>query len=178
MGLGDIGSCFARRVKALGAKVIGIKRRLGEKPDYVDELVSLDKLNEYLPKVDIVATVLPGTKATYQIFDKEKFALMKKGAFFINAGRGSAVVEDDLIEALNSNHLAGAAIDVTHIEPLPQTSALWQTKNLHITPHTAGQYHLAKTLDNIVNIAKDNLQALIDGKELKNIVDFETGYKK
>ena len=103
---------------------------------------------------------------------------MKKGAFFINAGRGSAVVEDDLIEVLNSNHLAGAAIDVTHIEPLPQTSALWQTKNLHITPHTAGQYHLAKTLDNIVNIAKDNLQALIDGKELKNIVDFETGYKK
>ena len=75
-----------------------------------------------------MATVLPGTKATYQIFDKEKFALMKKGAFFINAGRGSAVVEDDLIEALNSNHLAGAAIDVTHIEPLPQTSALWQTK--------------------------------------------------
>lgn len=178
VGLGDIGSCFAKRVKALGAKVIGIKRRLGEKPDYVDELVSLDKLNEYLPKVDIVATVLPGTKATYQIFDKEKFALMKKGAFFINAGRGSAVVEDDLIEALNSNHLAGAAIDVTHIEPLPQTSALWQTKNLHITPHTAGQYHLAKTLDNIVNIAKGNLQALIDGKELKNIVDFETGYKK
>lgn len=51
-------------------------------------------------------------------------------------------------------------------------------KNLHITPHTAGQYHLAKTLDNIVNIAKGNLQALIDGKELKNIVDFETGYKK
>lgn len=50
-------------------------------------------------------------------------------------------------------------------------------KNLHITPHTAGQYHLAKTLDNIVNIARDNLQALIDGKELKNIVDFETGYK-
>lgn len=178
VGLGDIGSCFAKRVKALGAKVIGIKRRLGEKPDYVDELVSLDKLDEYLPKVDIVATVLPGTKATYHLFNKEKFALMKKGAFFINAGRGNAVVEDDLIEALNSNHLAGAAIDVTQIEPLPQTSALWQTKNLHITPHTAGQYHLAKTLDNIVNIAKDNLHALIDGEELKNIVDFETGYKK
>lgn len=71
VGLGDIGSCFAKQVKALGAKVIGIKRRLGEKPDYVDELVSLDKLNEYLPKVDIVATVLPGTKATYHIFDKK-----------------------------------------------------------------------------------------------------------
>lgn len=178
VGLGDIGTCLAKRLKALGAKVIGIKRRIGIKPDCVDELVSLDELNEYLPKVDIVATVLPGTKATYHIFDKDKFALMKQGAFFINAGRGSAVVEEDLVEALNCGHLAGAAIDVTEIEPLPKESKLWSVENLHITPHTAGQYHLVVTLDNIVNIAKDNLQLLIEGKELINIVDFSTGYKK
>lgn len=178
VGLGDIGTCFAKRLKVLGAKVIGIKRRIGIKPDCVDELVSLDKLNEYLPKVDIVATVLPGTKATYHIFNKEKFALMKQGAFFINAGRGSAVVEDDLVEALNCGHLAGAAVDVTEIEPLPKESKLWSVKNLHITPHTAGQYHLSATLDNIVNIAKNNLQALIEDRPLSNIVDFVTGYKK
>ena len=178
VGLGNIGSCFAQKVKALGAKVIGIKRRITTKPDFVDELVHLDKIDEYLPKVDVVANILPGTAATYHIFDKHKFALMKQGAFFINAGRGSAIVEEDLCDAVQSGHLAGAALDVTEIEPLPKSSRMWQIKNIHITPHTAGQYHLVATQDNIVNIAKDNLQRLLAGEELKNQVDFTTGYKK
>lgn len=178
VGLGNIGSCFAQKVKALGANVIGIKRRITTKPDFIDELVTLDKIDEYLPKVDVVANILPGTSATYHIFDKQKFNLMKQGAYFINAGRGSAVVEDDLCDAVQSGHLAGAAVDVTEIEPLPKSSRMWQIKNIHITPHTAGQYHLAATQDNIVNIAKDNLQRLLNGEELQNQVDFTTGYKK
>ena len=80
-----------------------------------------------------MATVLPGTKATYQIFDKEKFALMKKGAFFINAGRGSAVVEDDLIEALNSNHLAGAAITTNKCFMADKKSAYYTTYSRSIS---------------------------------------------
>lgn len=178
VGLGDIGSCFAAKLKALGATVIGVKRRIGEKPECVDEVISLDRLNEYLPKVDIVANILPATKATYHLFDKAKFALMKKGAFFINAGRGNAVVESDLFDALSTKHLAGAAIDVTEIEPLPKDSNLWSLENLYITPHTAGQYHLPATQDNIVNIAKDNLKALLNDEPLNNIVDFATGYKR
>ena len=178
VGLGNIGSNFAQKVKALGAHVIGIKRRITTKPDYVDELVHLDKIDEYLPKVDVVANILPGTQATYHIFNKQKFDLMKQGAFFINAGRGSAVVEEDLCDAVQSGHLAGAAVDVTEVEPLPKSSKMWQIKNIHITPHTAGQYHLAATQDNIVNIAKDNLQRLLKGEELQNQVDFATGYKK
>lgn len=178
VGLGNIGSNFAQKVKALGARVIGIKRRITHKPDCVDELVHLDKIDEYLPKVDVVANILPGTQATYHIFNKQKFDLMKQGAFFINAGRGSAVVEDDLCDAVQSGHLAGAAVDVTEVEPLPKSSKMWQIKNIHITPHTAGQYHLAATQDNIVNIAKDNLQRLLAGEELKNQVDFSTGYRK
>lgn len=178
VGLGDIGSCFATKMKALGAKIIGVKRRIGEKADCVDEVIPLDKLDVYLPKVDIVANILPATKETYHLFDKEKFMLMKKGAFFINAGRGNAVVESDLVEALITKHLAGAAIDVTEIEPLPQDSELWSVENLYITPHTAGQYHLPATQDNIVNIAKDNLKALLNNEPLKNIVDFATGYKR
>lgn len=178
VGLGDIGSNFAKKVKALGAKVIGIKRRIVDKPEYVDELGTLDNLKEYLPKVDVVVNILPGTKATYHLFDKDKFALMKDKAFFVNAGRGNAVVEDDLIEAVESGHLAGAAVDVTEIEPLPKESRMWQVENIHITPHTAGQYHLAATHDNIVNIAKENLNRLLAGKDLINQVDFTTGYKK
>ncbi len=178
VGLGDIGSSFARKVKALGATVTGVKRRITCKPDYIDAIITLSSLDKYLPEADVVATVLPGTAATHHLFDKRRFALMKKGAYFINAGRGSAVVEDDLCNALESSHLAGAAVDVTETEPLPKDSKMWQTKNLHITPHTAGQYHLAATQDNIVNIAKENLQRLISGKEVINQVDFATGYKK
>ena len=178
VGLGDIGSNFARKVKALGAKVIAIKRRIDTKPDYVDELGTLDNLAGYLPQADVVVNILPGTKATHHLFDAEKFALMKKGAFFVNGGRGSAVVEDDLIAAVESGHLAGAAVDVTETEPLPKESPMWQVENIHITPHTAGQYHLAATHDNIVNIAKENLRRFIEGKELINQVDFATGYKK
>ena len=178
IGLGDIGGNFAKKVKALGAKVIGIKRRIVNKPEYVDELGTLDNLKEYLPKADVVVNILPGTKATYHLFDKEIFTLMKDKAFFVNAGRGNAVVEDDLIEAVESGHLAGAAVDVTEIEPLPKESRMWQVENIHITPHTAGQYHLAATHDNIVNIAKENLSRLLTGKDLINQVDFTTGYKK
>lgn len=178
VGLGDIGSNFARKVKALGANVIGIKRRINTKPDYVDELGTLDNLQQYLPKADVVVNILPGTKATYHLFDKEKFALMKHGAFFVNGGRGNAVVEEALIEAVETGKIAGAAVDVTEIEPLPKESKMWQVENIHITPHTAGQYHLAITHDNIVNIAKENLARLLEGKELINQVDFLTGYKK
>lgn len=178
IGLGDIGGNFAKKVKALGAKVIGIKRRIVNKPEYVDELGTLDNLKEYLPKADVVVNILPGTKATYHLFDKEIFTLMKDKAFFVNAGRGNAVVENDLIEAVESGHLAGVAVDVTEIEPLPKESRMWQVENIHITPHTAGQYHLAATHDNIVNIAKENLSRLLTGKDLINQVDFTTGYKK
>ena len=83
-----------------------------------------------------------------------------------------------MIEAVESGHLAGAAVDVTEIEPLPKESRMWQVENIHITPHTAGQYHLAATHDNIVNIAKENLNRLLAGKDLINQVDFTTGYKE
>ncbi len=179
VGLGNIGGNFAQKVKALGAaRVIGVKRRISKKPDYLDELITMDKMDEYLSQADVVATVLPGTAATYHLFDKSKFSLMKKGAFFVNAGRGSAVVEEDLCEAVQSGHLAGAAVDVTEVEPLPKESKMWQIENIHITPHTAGQYHLPATQDNIIKIAIDNIRHLLNGEELINLVDFATGYKK
>lgn len=178
LGLGDIGGSFARKVKALGAHVIGMRRRASTKPDYIDEMASMDELDQYLARADIVACSLPGTAATLHLLNAEKFALMKPGAYFINVGRGSAVVTDALCDALNSGHLAGAAVDVTDPEPLPPNHPMWHVPNLYITPHTSGQYHLAATLDNIVKIAATNLSAFLAGNELKNEVDFLTGYKK
>ena len=82
LGLGDIGGEFAKRAKALGAKVIGVRRTGTDKPDFVDELIHTDKLDEYLPQADCVAITLPGTTATKGMFDAERMAKMKDGAIF------------------------------------------------------------------------------------------------
>lgn len=178
VGLGDIGGNFASRLKALGAHVIGMRRRSMAVPDYADEMASLDQLDTYLAKADIVASSLPGTAATLHLFNKERFAAMKQGAYFLNIGRGSAVVTADLCAAVQSGHLAGAAVDVTDPEPLPADHPMWKVPGIYITPHISGQYHLPATLDNIINIAADNLAAFRAGKPLRNEVDFTTGYKK
>jgi phosphoglycerate dehydrogenase-like enzyme len=178
VGLGDIGGSFARRMKALGAYVIGMRRRSNVIPDYADEMASLDDLDQVLGRADIVASSLPGTAATKHLFNKKRFAAMKKGAYFLNIGRGTAVVSADLCAAVKNGQLAGAAVDVTDPEPLPADDPMWKVPGLYITPHISGQYHLAATLDNIVHIAAQNLAAFLKDQPLRNEVDFTTGYKK
>lgn len=178
MGLGDIGGYFAKLCKAVGSHIIGVKRTPGVKPDYCDELYTFEKLNELLPKADVVFSVLPGTPATTGLWNAEKFSLMKKSAYFINVGRGTAVNQDDLYNALTNGTIKGASIDVTDPEPLPSDSKLWGVRNLILTPHISGNFHLYTTFLRIFEIATNNLANYIAGKQLQNEVDFETGYKK
>lgn len=177
LGIGDIGRAFARRVKALGAYVIGVRRREGAKPVGVDEIGTMAELDSLLSRADVVVSVLPGTAATTGLFDKARFAAMKKGAYFLNIGRGNAVVTDDLIEAMQEGTLAGAALDVTDPEPLPADHPLWQAPNVYITPHISGDDHLSATQDKIVQIAARNLTAFLQGAPLENLVNRETGYR-
>ena len=178
VGLGDIGRHFAGIVKALGAHVIGVKRRPGEKPDCVDELYTMEMLDEVLPRADVVFSVLPGTPAATHLYTAERFELMKPDAIFINCGRGAAVENSVLYDALKNGRIASAAIDVSEVEPLPPDSPLWTLDNLMITPHVSGYYHLPHTLECIVDIAAENLARFMRGEELINVVDFTTGYKK
>ena len=178
VGLGDIGCHFARLCKAMGAYVIGVKRRPSSKPDCADELYTMEHLDELLPRADVIFSILPGTKEVYHLYNKDRFAKMKKAAIFINDGRGGAVDAEALYEALTEGKISAAAIDVTEPEPLPKDHKLWQLDNLLLTPHVSGFYHLPETFERIVNIAADNLERFLAGRELKNIVDFETGYKK
>ena len=135
LGLGDIGAEYAKRMKALGAYVIGIRRRPGVKPDCVDELHSMDQLDRLLPRADFVAMVLPSTLQTRHIMDQRRLGLMKKGAYLINCGRGDAVDCDALNSLLRSgNALGGAALDVTEPEPLPKEHPLWDAPRCIITP--------------------------------------------
>lgn len=178
VGLGDIGGEFARKMKALGSYVIGIRRSAGEKPEYLDELSGLERLDELLGRADFVACSLPGTDATYHLFDEARLARMKQGAVLLNVGRGSAVDSLALNEALRSGHLGGACLDVVEPEPLPADHPLWDAPNLLLTPHISGFYHLPETLERIIRIAAGNLEAFVNGRPLKNQVDFSTGYRK
>ena len=177
LGAGDIGRAFARRVKALGAYVIGVRRREGAKPFGIDEMGTMEELDSLLARADVVVSVLPGTTATRGIFDKKRFTAMKKGSYFLNIGRGNAVVTEDLIEVMKEGHLAGAALDVTDPEPLPTDHSLWHTPNIYITPHISGDDHLSATQDKIVQIAARNLAAFMQGVPLENLVNRTTGYK-
>lgn len=178
VGYGDIGSEFALRMHALGSTVTGIRRNKTEKPEYLAGLYQMDALDTCLRDADIVVTCLPGTKETYHVFNAEAFAAMKPGTFFLNIGRGNAVDSYALADALNSGHLAGAAIDVTEPEPLPADHPLWDAKNLLITPHVSGGFHLKETHERIIRIAAENLAHFVKGEKLQNNVDFATGYRK
>ncbi len=179
VGLGDIGLCFARMAKALGApRVIGVKRRPGPCPEGVDELCLTAEVDRVLPEADVIFSILPGTADTYHFYTSERFALMKPTAVFVNCGRGSAVETSVLLDALRQGQIAAAGIDVAEVEPLPADSPLWEQENLLITSHVAGNFHLPDILEQVVNIAAENISAYLEGRPLRNVVDFETGYKK
>lgn len=170
VGLGNIGSDFARKVKAMGAYTIGIRRNVSEKPEYIDELYTLDALDKLLPRADVVALSVPSNDATKKMMNGERIALMKEGAVLINVGRGNAIDTDALYAAVHSGRIK-AALDVTDPEPLPQDHPLWREQNALITPHISGFYHLPQTLDRIIGIAERNLTRFLTGSELENIVN-------
>ena len=178
VALGDIGLYFARLLRNFGYRVIGIKRRPGQVPQGVDELYTMEHLDELLPEADVIFSVLPETKATKNIFNAKRFREMKNSAVFLNAGRGSAVNTEDLCQALIAGEIYGAGLDVTDPEPLPSQHKLWNMKNVVITPHISGDFHHPATLYRIVDIAAGNLKRYCAGEPLMNVVDRETGYRK
>ncbi|XOQ43933.1 MAG: Glycerate dehydrogenase [Clostridium sp.] len=178
VGLGDIGSEFAKRFKALGGKVIGIKRTPGEKPDYLDELYTSDHLDELLPRADIVTLSLPSTHETQHLFDKTKISLMKPDAILVNVGRGTAVDTDALSDALYAGKIYGAALDVTDPEPLPAEHPIWDAPNTIITPHISGGWDARENYLRVFEIICTNLSRYFHGEPLINVVDQSTGYKK
>ena len=170
LGAGDIGTHIATLFAAVGSHVTGVRRSLVAAESPFERMATMDELAELLPEADVVASVLPSTLQTRGLADAGFFARMKEGAIFANAGRGDLVNQSALLSALQSGHLAGAALDVCTPEPLPGDDALWTAPNLLLTPHVSGFYHLPVTLDNIVSIAAGNIRALLSGGELRNRV--------
>lgn len=176
LGTGDIGTAFAVRARAFEPRsLIGVCRS-GKASSCYDSVYKTEDLDKILASTDLLAMSLPDTPETRDILNKERIALMPRGSFIVNVGRGSAIDEDALAEALESGHIAGAALDVFKTEPLPSDSPLWKTKNLLITPHVAGNLTLEHTLDMNVSMFCEDLLLYASGKPMKHVVDRKKGY--
>ena len=173
VGLGGIGTEAARRVAALDMRVIGTRRSSREGPEFVEYVGLSHELHQLAAQADFIINALPHTDETEGTFNAEFFEAAKRGAHFINVGRGKTVVTADLVAALKSGQLAGAALDVTDPEPLPSDHPLWQMDNVIITPHVSsrgGNRVRHNTL------ARENLRRFVAGDALLNVVDPELGY--
>ena len=169
VGLGGIGTEAARLAAAFGMNVIATDIRRTAAPVGVAELHRPEALDGLLPRADFVLLTVPHTPATEGFMDRAKFRRMKKGAFFINIGRGMTTKLDDLVAALRAGEIAGAALDVFETEPLPAEHPLWAMPGVLITPHMAGYGpHLN---DRRYAIIRDNCRAVIEGAVMRNVVD-------
>lgn len=178
IGLGDIGTEFAKRVKALGGYTIGIKRTIYGNEEHVDEVYTNAELDNQIPKADVIVSSVPNTPETLKMYNANRFAKMKKNAIFINVGRGNAVDTEALCDALQNGELHGAVLDVTDPEPLPKEHRAWQIPNLVITPHVSGNYDLKETKDRLIDIVTQNMEHFLNGTPLQSEIDFQTGYSK
>jgi phosphoglycerate dehydrogenase-like enzyme len=169
VGVGGIGAEAARLAASFGMTVIGIDERRPDKPEGVAEMHRAAALDTLLPRADFVILTVPHTPETEGFFNRARFQRMKKSAFFINIGRGMTTRLDDLVAALEAKEIAGAALDVYEIEPLPPAHPLWTMPNVLLTPHTAG--HGPYLDDRRLNVLIDNAKRFVAGQKLRNLVD-------
>ncbi len=177
LGTGDIGTNFARRARAMGAAhITGVRRTAKAADACYDEVVTFEELDKVLPTTDVLVMSLPRTPLTDNMLSRERIALLPESAYVVNVGRGNSVDQEALMDALNADQLAGAALDVMIPEPLPEDHPLWKTKNLLLTPHVAGQMTLGITRQKDVDLFCQDLENYAAGRPLKQLVDRKIGY--
>ncbi|MDL2235261.1 D-2-hydroxyacid dehydrogenase [Christensenellaceae bacterium OttesenSCG-928-L17] len=172
-GLGSIGAAFAKKMKDFGAYVIGVRRSVRAKPDCVDEVYTFDDpaLNAQFARADAVAMCVPETPETIHILNDARIRGLKPSAVVINVGRGSAIEQDALIQALKEKRIAGAALDVTTPEPLPKDNPLWTFENVLLTPHIAGHDYAFDVLPKTIETFFYNLEAFQQGRPMRRVID-------
>ena len=176
VGMGAIGTSYARKANALGAICYGVRRTIHDQPDFVEKLVTPERMDELLPEMDIVALSMPGTDEVGGMFDERRLRLMKKTAIIANVGRGNAIVTDDLIKVMNEGHLKAACLDVMTPEPLPQGHPLWTTPRVYLTPHISGGFRAGVNYERVVDTAIKNLTLVAQGEAPIHTVNRELGY--
>ncbi|NLM05445.1 MAG: D-2-hydroxyacid dehydrogenase [Tissierellia bacterium] len=175
VGTGAIGKEIARKADFFEMEVDGVRsKKSDDKIEHFNKVFSIDEIDNILGDYQYIVSVLPSTEKTKNLFDKKKFNLMNKDAVFMNVGRGDLVVEADLIDALENHKIRGAYLDVYNVEPLEESSKLWDLDNILMTPHNAGitPHYLKRSLE----IFDHNLRNFREGKDLINIIDYKLGY--
>ena len=171
-GVGAIGYEVARQLSALHFDVHGYVTTQREDDAHLSYHWGPDGLNTMITDMDMHICLMPLTDDTRGFFHKDVFQAMKVGAYFINAGRGGHVVEDDLLQALNQGHLSGASLDVFDVEPLPDDHGFWDHPHITIWPHVAAQTNPQTAAEQVANA----LLAFHENREAANQVDKKRGY--
>lgn len=174
VGTGAIGRETARLLDAVGMAVSGVGRTARTNdPDFGEVYASSD-LAEVVGDADYLVMIAPLTESTRGLVDARVLAAMKPSARVINVGRGELVQEEALIEALDAGQIAGAALDVFPIEPLPAYSRLWDMENVLVSSHLSGD--ALGWLERLADLFLDNADRYRRGESLLNVVDKELGY--
>jgi phosphoglycerate dehydrogenase-like enzyme len=173
LGPGAIGRRVADIGRAFDMHVVGYRRRLEPLPHF-ERVYRGDELTQFLASVDYLVNILPSTPDTRYFLGRGCFEAVRKGAFFVNVGRGDTVDTSALLEALISGQLSGAGLDVTDPEPLPAGHALWHMPQVSITAHYAGAHpsYEAEATDVFLH----NLRLFVSRSKLRNEVDRSAGY--
>ena len=169
VGVGEVGAVTAARAKAFGIRVVGVDTFPERVTAELDELHHFDELDQLLPLADWVVLTVPHTPVTEGLMNLSRFANMKPSAHFVNVGRGETVRLDDLVGALEQRMIAGAAIDVSEIEPLPGDHPLWRAPNTIITPHVAGFGSDTDAAREAIVV--ENARRFVRGEPLRYVVD-------
>ncbi|WP_282050845.1 2-hydroxyacid dehydrogenase [Maribacter aquivivus] len=171
LGLGELGALTATDLTRFGFKVQGWSRSK-KNINGVKTFSGADEQQEFLKTTNVLVCLLPLTPATEGILNKELLSQLPKNAYVINVARGGHLVDKDLIELLDADHLSGACLDVYHTEPLPKTHPFWNHRKVHMTPHYASVSDTNSVIPQIV----ENYKRLNSGEKLQNLVDSDRGY--
>jgi phosphoglycerate dehydrogenase-like enzyme len=188
VGYGSVGREVARMANAMGAHILAVKRDLMDLEDrgYMpqgmgdrmaeipDRLYPPEALRSMAAACDFLVITVPLTPKTRGLVGKAVLQGMKPGAFLIDVSRGGVTDHGALVEALNEKKLAGAALDVYPLEPLPEGSPLWELPNVILSPHVAGAAQ--NYYEQAAALFAENLRRYIDEAPLFNLVDLERGY--
>ncbi len=168
VGMGGIGVAVARRARAFGMHVIGVARTARPHPD-ADEMVAMADIGAACERSQAIVVTLPGTAATRGLITRSMIAAWGPSTVFINVGRGSVIDQAALIDALTSNAIAGAVLDVTDPEPLPPDNPIWTLPNVVFSPHTSALS--VRENERIVDLFCDNVRRYRVGEPLRNVVN-------
>ncbi|OYD85760.1 2-hydroxyacid dehydrogenase [Azospirillum brasilense] len=171
LGLGELGMASAKTLLSMDYRVLGWSRTPKTLPG-VESFSGPDGLAAMLGQCNLLVCLLPLTAETRGLLNRKLFAALPKGAVVVNAARGGHLVEDDLLAALESGHIAGASLDVFAEEPLPAGHPFWTHPKVHVTPHVAAITHPSRS----AAVVAEAITAFREGRPLPNLVDRSQGY--